>query len=245
MKWYTPLFTSELSFFFHLPYFLHLNTPNNHVQTFLFIVRNIINTAIVTLLFQHAVWYHPHTFITAVNDSHYTMESLALFIISMVLWLFSNAHIHYHTHDTPLEFNTAWYYVAHASIINFVLDLPSIGMPTTTIPFAISIILNIIIVIGLCKFIFIDEVLNDAWGTYNPMYYPDITTYIYGMRPTGHSAESNAFWNKHMIRGQPERDNISDLDEYVHMTIVLLFVKMVVYIIAIPAEVEYYLLNKK
>jgi hypothetical protein len=117
-------------------------------------------------------------------------------------------------------------------------------MPTTTIPFALSIILNVIIIIGLLKFIFIDEVLNNAWGTYNPIYYPNITTYIYGVRPTGHDSSSSAFWTKHMIRDQPGRDNISDLDEYVHSTIILLFVKLVIYIIAIPAEVSYYLLHK-
>jgi hypothetical protein len=244
MRWFTPLFTSEISFFFHLPFFLHLKTPNNYIQTSLFVIRNILNTAIFTLLFQHAVWYHPYTFITAMTESHYTVEVLSLFIISLILWLFSNAHVRHYSHDDELPFNTLWYYISHASIINFFLDVPSIGMPTTTIPFALSIILNVIIIIGLIKFIFIDEVLNNAWGTYNPLYYPNITTYIYGVRPTGHDASNSPFWTKHMIRDLPGRDNISDLDEYVHSTIILLFVKLVIYIIAIPAEVSYYLLHK-
>jgi len=244
MKWYTPLLTSEISFFFHLPYFLQLKTGNIHIQTGIFVIRNVINTVIFTLLFQHAVWTHPHTFITAMIDSNYQSLAFILFVISTILWLFTNTYIHYHTKDVPLAFNSIIYYIAHFSIVNFIFDISSIGMPSTRIPYKISIILNLIIAIGLIKFIFVDEVLNDAWGAYNPIYYPNITTYIYGMAPTGRDASRSPFWNNpNMIRGQAERDNISDIDTFVHFTIILLFVKLVVYFISIPSEVEFYIIN--
>lgn len=267
VRWLRTIYTSELSFFFHLPIFLELSSDkyknaNPLFQITVFVLRFICNTiALIYLLYDsrtQELWVkHPDGLIVNMVSSEYSSIGWYALLASTILYYISYQHQKLHISklmfeqcqkyaiidesnipDT-FEFPANLFFLSMFSFINFVFDLPASGVPATIFSRFIVCGINIVCVSILLFVIFFEEPFIKAWGCYPS--YNGISDYNFGMCPAFYGRTSASCCDQPGVRCGKEVQK-----EYTIFNVISVFIQSAlsvsfgVYIISVTPIVSYY-----
>lgn len=181
LRWMRVIYCSELSFLLHLPLFV---APNSF-QTAIYVLRALCNISAAALYVRFGI----------------VLPAAILLGISGVLYYVS--YEHQKEHLATLLFNHAktpqtdpphyisiipakLYWITHTlSPLNYLFDLPAIGIPTVLLTRVIVCATNLVCILYYLYYLFCEEPLNEAWGCYAT--YDGKAALNYGMCPAAYN----------------------------------------------------------
>lgn len=162
MAWDTAVYTSEIGFFFDLPFFFY--TDPSPFRMGLFVCRLLVNAVALSLISYDPKFLFVGGILLAIS-----------FFAHLAVFVYNKAR------RPAIPINNKLYWASHFSITNFVLDTPGRGIPIVKFSHALLVVLSVIPVAILTFTWFLITPIETAWACYDPAYIKSLEDYKFGL----------------------------------------------------------------
>jgi len=248
--WAVCLFTSELSFLFHLPIFLRYQAAtgshpaSRRLQRVLFLVRLVLHTAAVPLLLWHArddllSW---RSVDSALGGSPQAWYGWVLMAVSLALWAVTYVHHRLHFRMRPVtQPDRLLYLLSHASVVNFLFDVPGRGLQSARTGHVLVVAINIVAATVLLATWATATPLRRAWGCYDPAFIDSYSDYNRGICPDDANSNENICTERPYTNCEVNFKT-DVLHAEGHYATQAVLVSLIVYAVGIPGKLTFYTL---